>query len=67
MQATAQRKAEAQSEKELGNAAYKKKEFEEAVRHYDKALELFDGDISYLTNKCDWELGNRPAYLFVGN
>lgn len=51
MQATAKQKADAQAEKELGNAAYKKKDFEAALQHYGKALELYDGDISFLTNR----------------
>jgi stress-induced-phosphoprotein 1 len=36
----------------LGNAAYKKKEFEKAIEHYSKAMELDDEDISYLTNRA---------------
>ncbi|XP_066322296.1 hsp70-Hsp90 organizing protein-like [Miscanthus floridulus] len=47
-----ERKAAAQKEKELGNAAYKKKDFETAIQHYTKALELDDEDISYLTNRA---------------
>ncbi|KAL2348132.1 hypothetical protein Fmac_002132 [Flemingia macrophylla] len=47
-----QRKAEAQKEKEAGNAAYKKKDFDTAIQHYTKALELDDEDISYLTNRA---------------
>ena len=47
----AARKAEAKAEKEAGNAAYKKRQFDEAIQHYDRALELDDGDISYLTNR----------------
>ena len=43
--------AEAQREKEAGNAAYKQRQFEEALRHYDRALELKDKYISFLTNK----------------
>ncbi|OMP02194.1 Tetratricopeptide TPR-1 [Corchorus capsularis] len=39
-------------EKEAGNAAYKKKDFETAIQHYTKALELDDEDISYLTNRA---------------
>nr|KYP67197.1 Heat shock protein STI [Cajanus cajan] len=46
------RKAEAQKEKEAGNAAYKKKDFETAIQHYTTALELDDEDISYLTNRA---------------
>jgi stress-induced-phosphoprotein 1 len=45
-------KTAAQKEKEAGNEAYKKKEFEAAISHYNKAIELFDGDISFLTNRA---------------
>nr|CAD7454303.1 unnamed protein product [Timema tahoe] len=37
-------------EKELGNEAYKKKNFEEALKHYNKAVELNDKEITYLNN-----------------
>lgn len=47
-----ERKAHAQKEKEAGNAAYKKKDFETAIQHYTKAIELDDEDISYLTNRA---------------
>ncbi|KAH0464676.1 hypothetical protein IEQ34_004779 [Dendrobium chrysotoxum] len=47
-----QRKAEAQKAKEAGNTAYKKKDFEEAINHYTKAIELDDEDISFLTNRA---------------
>ncbi|XP_052170641.1 hsp70-Hsp90 organizing protein 3-like [Diospyros lotus] len=47
-----ERKAQAQKEKEAGNAAYKKKNFETAIEHYTKALELDDEDISFLTNRA---------------
>ncbi|VUZ39870.1 unnamed protein product [Hymenolepis diminuta] len=43
--------AAALKEKELGNAAYKKKDFQTAISHYDKALELYPNDITFLTNK----------------
>ncbi|XP_044477178.1 hsp70-Hsp90 organizing protein 3-like [Mangifera indica] len=46
------RKTQALKEKEEGNAAYKKKDFEKAIAHYTKALELDDEDISYLTNRA---------------
>uniref|UniRef100_A0A7C9FMX1 STI1 domain-containing protein n=1 Tax=Opuntia streptacantha TaxID=393608 RepID=A0A7C9FMX1_OPUST len=47
-----ERKALAQKEKEAGNAAYKKKDFETAIQHYTKAIELDDEDISFLTNRA---------------
>lgn len=47
-----QRKVEAQREKEAGNLAYKKKDFEKAISHYTKATELDDEDISFLTNRA---------------
>nr|ADA68360.1 hsp organizing protein/stress-inducible protein [Dactylis glomerata] len=47
-----ERKAAAQKEKEAGNASYKKKDFETAIQHYTKALELDDEDISFLTNRA---------------
>ncbi|PKA64180.1 Heat shock protein STI [Apostasia shenzhenica] len=47
-----QRKVEAQKEKDAGNAAYKKKNFEKAIHHYTRALELDDEDISFLTNRA---------------
>ncbi|KAF8032860.1 hypothetical protein BT93_D1673 [Corymbia citriodora subsp. variegata] len=47
-----ERKAQAQKEKEAGNAAYKKKDFETAIQHYTKAIELDDEDISFLTNRA---------------
>uniref|UniRef100_A0A0D3FYE5 STI1 domain-containing protein n=1 Tax=Oryza barthii TaxID=65489 RepID=A0A0D3FYE5_9ORYZ len=47
-----ERKAAAQEEKEAGNAAYKKKDFETAIQHYTKAMELDDEDVSYLTNRA---------------
>jgi stress-induced-phosphoprotein 1 len=46
------RKAEALKEKEAGNAEYKKKNFEVAVEHYSKAVELDGEDISFVTNRA---------------
>ena len=45
-------KAEAKQEKTLGNAAYKAKNFDVALEHYDKAIALDDTDISFITNKA---------------
>ncbi|XP_010455678.1 PREDICTED: hsp70-Hsp90 organizing protein 3 [Camelina sativa] len=47
-----ERKEKALKEKEEGNAAYKKKDFERAIECYTKAMELDDEDISYLTNRA---------------
>ena len=47
-----QAKEKALQEKELGNAAYKAKRFDEAIEHYDAAIALDDTDISFLTNRC---------------
>ncbi|MCH82495.1 heat shock protein STI-like, partial [Trifolium medium] len=47
-----QRKAVAQKEKEAGNAAYKKKDFDTAIQHYSEALKWDDEDISFLTNRA---------------
>ncbi|KAK4769618.1 hypothetical protein SAY86_027768 [Trapa natans] len=47
-----ERKTQALKEKEAGNASYKKKDFETAIQHYTKAIELDDEDISFLTNRA---------------
>ncbi|XP_076239622.1 stress-induced phosphoprotein 1 [Calliopsis andreniformis] len=43
-------KREALTEKQLGNEAYKKKNFEEALAHYNRAVELDPTEIIYLLN-----------------
>lgn len=43
---------EAVEEKAKGNEAYKKKEFETALSHYNKAIELDPTNITYYTNKA---------------
>uniref|UniRef100_UPI00358EECF3 stress-induced-phosphoprotein 1 isoform X2 n=1 Tax=Myxine glutinosa TaxID=7769 RepID=UPI00358EECF3 len=45
-------KREALKEKDLGNAAYRKKDFETALRHYDTAIELDPTNVMYLNNKA---------------
>jgi Flp pilus assembly protein TadD len=45
-------KTQALAEKDLGNQAYKKREFETALTHYSKAYELDDTNITFLTNKA---------------
>lgn len=54
------RKADAAREKDAGNAAYKKKKFDEAIEHYTKAIELWDQDISFLTNRA----GEQSLWAF---
>jgi tetratricopeptide (TPR) repeat protein len=34
-----------------GNELYKARKFDEAIEAYNKALELYDGDVSFLTNR----------------
>ena len=46
-----EQKADAQKAKEAGNAAYKARQFEDAIGHYDLAIKLDDSDISFLTNR----------------
>jgi len=43
--------SEAVKQKDLGNEAYKKRDFTLAHKHYDKAIELDPLNITYLTNK----------------
>jgi len=45
-----QRKAE--EEKDLGNECYKKKDFDNALSHYEKAAEIDPTNITYETNKA---------------
>lgn len=39
-------------EKELGNAAYKKKDFATALRHYEEACKLDPNSMTYLSNQA---------------
>uniref|UniRef100_A0A166FCU7 STI1 domain-containing protein n=1 Tax=Daucus carota subsp. sativus TaxID=79200 RepID=A0A166FCU7_DAUCS len=47
-----ERKEKARKAKEEGNVAYKKKDFETAIRCYSEAIELDDEDISFVTNRA---------------
>lgn len=55
------------AEKVLGNAAYKKKDFETALQHYAKAYELDDTNIAVLTNKAAvlFEMGNYDETIKI--
>ncbi|KAJ1967691.1 Hsp90 cochaperone [Dimargaris xerosporica] len=59
------RKQEAIKEKELGNALYKKREFAQALEHYDKAWGLDDTNVTILTNKAAvlFEMGDYDACI----
>lgn len=43
---------QAEAEKDLGNEFYKKKDFEKAITHYEKAIQLEPTNITYQTNKA---------------
>merc|ERR1719329_212942 len=44
------KKKEADAHKEAGNTAYKSKQFEEAIGHYEKALAVLPDEITYYNN-----------------
>jgi stress-induced-phosphoprotein 1 len=46
----AQAKKAAEEEKKLGNAAYKKRDFDSAAGHFAKAWEVWPKDMTFLTN-----------------
>ncbi|CAH8357188.1 unnamed protein product [Eruca vesicaria subsp. sativa] len=58
-------KERAESEKELGNAAFKKRHFEAAIQHYSNAMEFDDEDISCITNRADLGLRNNNQCRLV--
>lgn len=39
-------------EKEAGAAAYKARDFDQAMAHFTRAWELYDKDVSFLTNRA---------------
>jgi len=45
-------KEQALAEKEQGNAAYKRKDFDVAIEHYDRAIKLDPTNITFRTNKA---------------
>jgi len=61
----AEAKKKAQEAKQRGNELYKAKKFDEAIAAYDQALELYDKDISFLTNRAavHFEKGDYEASI----
>jgi len=61
------KREESDKEKQLGNAAYKKKDFETALTHYAKAYEIDDTNIAVLTNKAAvlYEMGNYDECIKI--
>ena len=53
-------------EKEQGNAAYKKKDFETALQHYGKAIELDPKNMAFYTNRAGWLTGEGGKWDKVG-
>ena len=43
---------QAVAEKDLGNTAYKKKDFETAMKHYNKAVDLDSTNIIFRNNRA---------------
>lgn len=58
------KKAEADAEKQKGNELYKKREFDAAIEHYDRAWESYK-DITYLNNRAaaEYEKGDYDAAI----
>lgn len=54
---------QALKEKDLGNAAYKQKKFDEALGHYDKAIELDPTNMTLFSNKAG-RFSFRDYYRF---
>ncbi|KAG2013467.1 cytoplasmic protein, variant 2 [Coprinopsis cinerea AmutBmut pab1-1] len=46
----AQQKKEAEAEKKAGAEAYRKREFDEAIKRFERAWEIYPKDITFLTN-----------------
>ncbi|KAJ1911384.1 Hsp90 cochaperone [Mycoemilia scoparia] len=60
-------KMEALEEKTKGNAAYKKRDFDTALVHYNKAIELDPYDVTYYNNKAAvyFELGQYDECIEI--
>lgn len=53
---------QAVAEKDLGNAAYKKKDFETAMKHYNKAVDLDSTNIIFRNNRAGLFLFYSGSY-----
>jgi len=64
----AQAKKAAEAAKEVGGAAYKKKDFEEAIKQFELAWDTWPKNIAFLTNLGGWSLPfNRMPCLLTGS
>ncbi|KAJ2363947.1 Hsp90 cochaperone, partial [Coemansia sp. RSA 2611] len=63
------KKEQAEAAKAKGNAAYKARKFEEALEHYDQAIELNPADITYYNNKAAvyFEMGKYDECIETGD
>ncbi|XP_015750742.1 PREDICTED: stress-induced-phosphoprotein 1-like, partial [Acropora digitifera] len=52
-------------EKEKGNVAYKKKDFETALQHYAKAVELDPTNANFLTNRAGQSWNSEPTAIIL--
>ncbi|GJR61401.1 retrotransposon protein, putative, ty1-copia subclass [Tanacetum coccineum] len=50
---------------EMGNAAYKNKEFDKAFEFYSGAIELDEDDISFLTNRAAVYMETRKIHKYM--
>lgn len=55
---------QALKEKELGNEAYKKKDFETALKHYDEAFKQDPTNMTYLSNQAGMRSTHTPLPLY---
>ena len=54
--------SKAWDEKDLGNECYKKKDFDNALKHYDTAIELDPQNITHQTNKAGKSISHISMY-----
>lgn len=53
---------QALKEKELGNSAYKNRDFETALKHYEAAIKHDPANMSYMSNKAGTDPSGFPCF-----